>query len=217
MLSHSLIYNVYRCSINFADHPHLYEQIGDDFEQLPMYFMTFHGQESIDRVIDVKALPSFYISQCISISLFALFFQTMSHAVYVKDISHVIVDNLQFMLGTNPGRVNDVYLNQDITIAKFRKFATLMDCHVTLVIHPRKVVHTRSATSIHLTQLRLLSGARRRPVTAVDLRQRQVESGSGQRFDSAAPSDGSQPACESQVHSGITSHYMFVNRHAMIE
>ena len=69
-------------------------------------------------------------------------FQTMSHAVYVKDISHVIVDNLQFMLGSNPGRVNDVYLNQDITIAKFRKFATLMDCHVTLVIHPRKVAQT---------------------------------------------------------------------------
>ena len=55
-LNHLLTYNVYRFSINFADHPHLYEQIGDDFEQLPMYFMTFHGQESIDRVIDVKKI-----------------------------------------------------------------------------------------------------------------------------------------------------------------
>ena len=27
---------------------------GDQFEQLPMYFMTFHGQEMIANVIDVS-------------------------------------------------------------------------------------------------------------------------------------------------------------------
>lgn len=62
----------------------------------------------------------------------------MSHAVYVFDIKHVIVDNLQFMLGTERV-VTDRFYQQDVFIGAFRKFATTMNCHVTLVIHPRKV------------------------------------------------------------------------------
>jgi twinkle protein len=65
----------------------------------------------------------------------------MSHAVYVHDIQHVIVDNLQFMMGTSGfdrGKM-DRFLIQDEIISAFRKFATHMNCHITLVIHPRKV------------------------------------------------------------------------------
>lgn len=62
----------------------------------------------------------------------------MSHAVYVYDIAHVIVDNLQFMMGTG-SHINDRFYNQDLIIGAFRSFATKMNCHVTLVIHPRKV------------------------------------------------------------------------------
>ena len=63
----------------------------------------------------------------------------MSHAVYVHDIAHVIVDNLQFMLGVDSSNLaTDRYLKQDQVISSFRKFATHMNCHVTLVIHPRK-------------------------------------------------------------------------------
>ena len=62
----------------------------------------------------------------------------MSHAVYVYDISHVIIDNLQFMMGTGDNRV-DRFTRQDQVIAAFRKFATTMQCHVTLIVHPRKV------------------------------------------------------------------------------
>lgn len=68
-----------------------------------------------------------------------MYVQTMSHAVYVHDISHVIVDNLQFMMGTDSATASDRYLKQDQILAAFRKFATGMNCHVTLVIHPRKV------------------------------------------------------------------------------
>lgn len=64
----------------------------------------------------------------------------MSHAVYVHDIAHVIVDNLQFMLGVDDNLKSvDRFYRQDQVISSFRKFATHMNCHVTLVIHPRKV------------------------------------------------------------------------------
>ncbi len=66
-------------------------------------------------------------------------FQTMCHAVYVHDIAHVIVDNLQFMMGTEGVTSQNRYLKQEQIISAFRKFATNMNCHITLVIHPRKV------------------------------------------------------------------------------
>lgn len=62
----------------------------------------------------------------------------MSHAVYVHDISHVIVDNLQFMMGMDFTEKNR-FFKQDKIVAAFRKFATEKNCHVTLIIHPRKV------------------------------------------------------------------------------
>ena len=64
--------------------------------------------------------------------------QTMSHAAYVHDIQHVIVDNLQFMLGSNY-QVHDRYTVQNQAIAEFRKFASAKNIHVSVVIHPRKV------------------------------------------------------------------------------
>jgi len=73
----------------------------------------------------------------------------MSHAVYVHDIAHVIVDNLQFMLGVDASSTStavDRFYRQDVVISAFRKFATMMNCHVTLVIHPRKVCQADSCS-----------------------------------------------------------------------
>ncbi|XP_076452578.1 twinkle mtDNA helicase-like [Babylonia areolata] len=100
-----------------------FDEWANRFEELPMYFMTFFGQESIRKVIEA-----------------------MSHAVYVHDIAHVIVDNLQFMIGSN-GEWADRFAKQDTFIAAFRKFATNMNCHVTLVIHPRKEKDTDDLTT----------------------------------------------------------------------
>ena len=61
----------------------------------------------------------------------------MGYAVYVYDIGHVIIDNLQFMMGSNL-KTLDRYYAQDMIIGKFRKFASLHNIHLTLVIHPRK-------------------------------------------------------------------------------
>ncbi|KAM4837799.1 twinkle mtDNA helicase isoform 2-T2 [Urocitellus parryii] len=91
-----------------------YEEWADRFEDLPLYFMTFHGQQSIRSVID-----------------------TMQHAVYVYDVCHVVIDNLQFMMG-HEQLSTDRIAAQDYIVGAFRKFATDNNCHVTLVIHPRK-------------------------------------------------------------------------------
>ncbi|GAB1302469.1 Twinkle mtDNA helicase [Apodemus speciosus] len=91
-----------------------YEEWADRFEDLPLYFMTFHGQQSIRSVID-----------------------TMQHAVYVYDVCHVVIDNLQFMMG-HEQLSTDRIAAQDYVVGAFRKFATDNSCHVTLVIHPRK-------------------------------------------------------------------------------
>ena len=87
----------------------------EKMEVLPMYFMKFFGSTEIDRVVD-----------------------TMDYAVYKLDVEHIILDNLQFMLGTT-GVGRDRFEIQDRAIETFRKFATRRNVHITLVVHPRKV------------------------------------------------------------------------------
>ncbi|KAH8353491.1 hypothetical protein KR084_011357 [Drosophila pseudotakahashii] len=85
-----------------------------EFERLPLYFMTFHGQQPLKPVLEA-----------------------IEHASYVHDVMHVIIDNLQFMMGVSTYR-GDKFWEQDSIIAAFRSFATKHNVHVTLVMHPRK-------------------------------------------------------------------------------
>uniref|UniRef100_A0A182JX93 DNA 5'-3' helicase n=1 Tax=Anopheles christyi TaxID=43041 RepID=A0A182JX93_9DIPT len=102
-----------------------FEQWADAFERLPIYFMTFHGQQPIKIVMEA-----------------------IEHAQYVHDIQHVIIDNLQFMMGVlDETKHLDRYWKQDAIIAAFRTFATKRNCHVTLVIHPRKERDTDELTT----------------------------------------------------------------------
>ncbi|KAL2083519.1 hypothetical protein ACEWY4_021292 [Coilia grayii] len=94
--------------------PHLCHSWADHFQELPLYFMTFHGPKNIKIVLE-----------------------TMNHAVYLYDISHVIIDNLQFMIGQESLHV-DKFALQDRIVRAFRQFASRAGCHVTLIIHPRK-------------------------------------------------------------------------------
>ncbi|XP_038613782.1 twinkle protein, mitochondrial-like isoform X2 [Tachyglossus aculeatus] len=86
----------------------------DRFEDLPLYFMTLHGQQNINTVLD-----------------------TMHLAVHVHDVCHVIIDNLQLVMGQGQ-RSADRLTAQDNVIGALRKFATDSGCHVTLVVHPHK-------------------------------------------------------------------------------
>lgn len=86
-----------------------------EFEKYPMYFMTFHGQQPLKIVMEA-----------------------IEHAHYVHDINHVIIDNLQFMMGISNSYRTDKFWEQDSIIAAFRSLATKHNVHVTLVMHPRK-------------------------------------------------------------------------------
>ncbi|XP_072033759.1 twinkle mtDNA helicase-like [Amphiura filiformis] len=93
-----------------------FDESADKFEKLPLYFMAFHGEQSLQKVLEA-----------------------MNHAVYVHDIQHVIIDNLQFMVGYSDSQTSfDRFSVYDKFIAAFRAFATNNNCHVSLVIHPRK-------------------------------------------------------------------------------
>lgn len=41
-------------SLNLLKHMNIFEKFADEFARLPMFFMTFHGQESIEKVINVR-------------------------------------------------------------------------------------------------------------------------------------------------------------------
>ena len=63
----------------------------------------------------------------------------MSEAVQRHEVSHVVIDNLQFMLGSGSSLITDCYAAQNHAISQFRRFASLHNIHVSLVVHPRKV------------------------------------------------------------------------------
>lgn len=86
------------------------------FEQYPLYFLTFHGQQPLKLVLEA-----------------------IQHAHYVHDINHVIIDNLQFMMGIGGTSYRiDKFWEQDNIVAAFRSLATKHHIHITLVMHPRK-------------------------------------------------------------------------------
>ncbi|CAG9107496.1 unnamed protein product [Plutella xylostella] len=88
----------------------------DRFEKLPLYYLAFHGQQPIKVVMEA-----------------------VEHARYMHDIAHVVVDNVQFMVGVaGAGEGDDRFRRQDVVVAAFRAFATARHTHVTLVMHPRK-------------------------------------------------------------------------------
>ena len=121
--------------------PQLFDVVADEFEKLPMYFLAFHGQQNVTSVLDVWSFLEYSGGlDCNLVRHMLLFFsQAMSHAVYVHDISHIVIDNLQFMMGTSGDGSLDRFYKQDQIIGSFRRFATDNNVHITLVIHPRKV------------------------------------------------------------------------------
>jgi twinkle protein len=92
-----------------------FEGFSQTFEKLPQYFMSFYGSTSIDQVLDA-----------------------MDYAVYVNDVQHIVLDNLQFML-SGQGQGYDRFELQDRAVHKLRAFANAKNVHISLVVHPRKV------------------------------------------------------------------------------
>ncbi|XP_019357693.1 PREDICTED: twinkle protein, mitochondrial [Gavialis gangeticus] len=132
-----------------------YDEWADRFEDLPLYFMTFHGQQSLKAVID-----------------------TMLHAVYMYDIVHIVIDNLQFMMGHEQLSA-DRLACQDHVVGTFRKFATDNSCHVTLVIHPRKEDNERELQTASIFGS---AKASQEADNVLILQDRKLRSGPGKRY-----------------------------------
>ena len=91
-----------------------YESVASRFQQLPLYYLRFYGSTQLEQILDA-----------------------MEYSVYAYDVQHIILDNLQFMMGT-AFKGYERFDAQERALCEFRKFATAQNVHVTLVIHPRK-------------------------------------------------------------------------------
>ena len=96
-----------------------FNYFANQFSKLPMYYMNFHGSQDLKDVIS-----------------------TMSKSVSELNVKHVIIDNIQFMIGNSYHGNNKMsrFDYQDVVVGAFRQFATSQNCHITMVIHPRKEV-----------------------------------------------------------------------------
>eukprot|EP01132_Coremiostelium_polycephalum_P011287 gene11287-13822_t len=101
-------------NVNLEKNIERYGQLADQFSNIPLYFLRFFGSTHVDKVLDA-----------------------MEYAVYVQDVEHIILDNLQFMLSGQAKGI-EKFDAMDEAIEKLRKFATLKNIHITIVIHPRK-------------------------------------------------------------------------------
>ena len=79
--------------------------------------MRFHGSTEVEKVLE-----------------------TMEYACYVLDAQHIVLDNLQFMMGSagSSRGYGGKYDAQERALEAIRRFATDNNVHVTIVIHPRK-------------------------------------------------------------------------------
>lgn len=103
-------------------------------KKLPIMFMDFQGEQSLSSVI-----------------------QTMAKAIEENSVTHVILDNLHFMIGNDHSNL-DEWNYQNKIIGEMRRFATQQDVHVTLVIHPRKRVN--GSEKLPLTNDSIYGGAK---------------------------------------------------------
>ena len=63
--------------VNLDDNVQEFDTVAESFQKLPMYFSTFHGAAEVDAVLEA-----------------------MAHAVYVHDIAHVIIDNIDLIFSS---------------------------------------------------------------------------------------------------------------------
>ena len=98
--------------------PDKFDYWAERFQELPMYFQKFFGMTTMNKVME-----------------------TITFTVDLYDVTHVILDNLQFMMGTQ-GKGFEKFDIQDELISRLRALATEKNIHITLVIHPRKSIES---------------------------------------------------------------------------
>ncbi|KRX04592.1 P-loop containing nucleoside triphosphate hydrolase [Pseudocohnilembus persalinus] len=99
---------------NLYKSPENYKKYLDQFNQLPIRLLDRYGHQN-------------YIELC----------NIIENAIDKEGIKHIILDNLQFLMGTEFNGYQ-VFIEQDRVIEKLRRIATDKNVHITLVIHPKK-------------------------------------------------------------------------------
>ncbi len=89
----------------------------ENFGRWPLHFLKFYGSTDVHSVLDA-----------------------MDYAVYRHDVSHILLDNLQFMMAARSLSRGgaDKFDAQDRALDEFRQFASSRNVSVSVVIHPRK-------------------------------------------------------------------------------
>ncbi|KAA0199763.1 DNA polymerase [Fasciolopsis buskii] len=62
----------------------------------------------------------------------------MEDGVREFGVEHIIIDNLQFLLGSSGNTFEERFQRQDRFVQKLRSFASHKGAHLTIVVHPRK-------------------------------------------------------------------------------
>ena len=111
--------------------------------------MNFFGATDVDEVLDA-----------------------MEYAAYAHDVQHVVIDNLQFMLGSATGRGFERFDAQERALERFRGFATEKNVHISLVVHPRCVARRALRATLRSALRAGVSARRRRACTHARTRSR---------------------------------------------
>lgn len=111
-------------AVNLEENLDEFDHWADRFQKLPMYYLTFHGAQEVcnkDLINDILQILIFTLIPQIDKVLDA-----MGHAVYIYDIGHVIIDNMQFMMGTSARQMDRFYMQDTVSISNQ---ILLMDIH----------------------------------------------------------------------------------------
>lgn len=100
--------------INIKKNKNVFDQIADQFTDLPLYYMSFHGSNEVNKVLG-----------------------TITYAIENYGVTFVVIDTLQFFL-SGQGEGYKKFDMQDYVMSEFRKIATTYNVHIAVVIHPRK-------------------------------------------------------------------------------
>lgn len=113
--------------IDFKEHPEGKDYWIDKLAELPLWLLDFTDNADMELV-----------------------FEAMEYAVKAYDVQHVILDNLQFVIGTQ-FRGDERYDGQDKVVERCRQFARDFKIHVTLVAHPKKYDEDKEITAMQIS------------------------------------------------------------------
>jgi len=75
-----------------------WDEVVQAFSDIPIYWMRFHGSTRHKPHSPLLALAGWLIFWVLHFVSVDKVLDAMDYAVYVHDVEHVILDNLQFML-----------------------------------------------------------------------------------------------------------------------